>query len=250
MGEPITDANLKDIVLQNFLGTLKMQKNLVIQQRTDTEDLKESIKDVKDKVVEHIDTLLPSTLMTNLRNKLKKDDALSKEVEALYTWVATIEGTLSTILANQAAQTALLQQLLQAPASIQTLDDNKKGEKNVGTSHQHVESSRGIEATTEGGHVVHMPTSEGEPQEDTIANRLANSNGVSTNVILVHTTVLRVLTPTLVCHEVRKSGEPSSKSEFKPIMVDVQSPVKEKGKNIQREAKLYFHGPFQMKRNF
>ncbi|MGI4673412.1 hypothetical protein ACR2XN_28515 [Klebsiella pneumoniae] len=169
--------------------------------------------------------------MNQLKNRLRRDDSeIPRQIEALTTRVATIEGTLAQLLANQNAQTALLQQILKAPATFQTLDDNKKGEKEVG-----------VIPTTQGEQVEHLPTSEGELQEDTIANRLANSIGVSTEIIPVHTTVLRVLTPEVVCPMVKERGEPSSKSEFRPIMVDPPSPVKPKGKNTQRVAKTVFH---------
>ena len=88
-----------------------------------------------------------------------------------------------------------------------------------------------------------MPTSEGELQEDTIANRLANSVGVSTTVIPVHTTILRVLTPIIVCPEIRKTGEPSSICEFKSILAKPLSPIKVKGKNTLRKERAVFPWP-------
>ena len=151
MEAPITDANFKEHILNNFIGTLKLQKSLIIQQMTDTEDIKEGIREAKEKVQAQITELMPTYIMTQLKNRLRKDDEMPRKIEALTTRVATIESTLGQILANQAAQTALLQQLLNAPASIQTLDDNKKGEKEVGATQKEVESSKAVEATTEGG---------------------------------------------------------------------------------------------------
>ena len=234
--DPITDANLKDHVLQNFLGTLKMQKYLVLQQRNNTDDIKKEIMDIQKAFDKKIDSLLPFYTMKDLRERLQKEDTMSNQIEALTTRVESIEGTLGKIVDNQAAQTALLQQLIQASTHNQTLDADKKGEKTVVATSQSVESFKGTKATTKGEHLKQMPSTEGELHVDTIASRLANSTGVSTQIIPVHTTTLKVLTPPIVLPVKKKLGEPSSKNEFRSLVKRIQSPIKSKGKNSERIA--------------
>ena len=200
------------------------------------DEIKKEIKDIQKDVDKKLDSLFPLYTMTDVRDRLKKEDKMSKQVEALTTRVESIEGTLGKILENQAAQTALLQQFIQASTHNQTLDADKKGEKTVVATSQTVESSKGTKATTEGEHLEPIPTTEGELHVDSIASRLANSTGVSTQIIPVHTTTLKVLTPPIVLPVKKKLGEPSSKNEFRSMVKKIQSPIKTKGKNSERIA--------------
>ncbi|KAL8135217.1 hypothetical protein AgCh_010038 [Apium graveolens] len=83
-----------------------------------------------DDFVARLDARLPGAIMTEIARKLRKEADLNRKVEAMVSRLTTVEKSVAKILANQEAQNALLQQLVDAqlPTSHQ-LDANKKGEK-------------------------------------------------------------------------------------------------------------------------
>ena len=76
-----------------------------------------------------MDARLPTTTMTEIAHKLRKEADLNRKVEAMDSRLSAVEKSMAKILDNQEAQTAFLQQLVAAQLPLTQLDDNKKGRK-------------------------------------------------------------------------------------------------------------------------
>ncbi|KAK1362643.1 hypothetical protein POM88_047117 [Heracleum sosnowskyi] len=227
LGEAQTSNPQHATSVQNFVASLQLHQAHILQQRANTDDIKNHLDGVKDALARIIDDVAPST------SQRCKQDKLVKDVDALTVRMDKMEKQMDTFLANQNLQTQLLQQLLQATGVTQTLDDNKKGEN----------SSKGESALVVSEPVTKgVPSSQGESPQ-IIANpsefqltKVVSPQAKDVQVFLnseklikesifqavtsspsshhVHTTILRVLTLDTIVLQRNYDAEHSSVKEF------------------------------------
>lgn len=142
-----TDPMIQTVV-NTFIESLKLQKLQLLQHNRLHTELKVEVDSAKDKIVRHLQSILPEHDMLLLMPKLKEVPGALRTVKELSTKMDKLGTQFDLMLLHQQAQTELLQQILLSVNPGQTLDGNKKGENLGGASKALVPSIPGTQVST------------------------------------------------------------------------------------------------------